>query len=70
MTEKEEFEKAGFTDYEAKLYAWLNYPEQIYLRAPDGPSFNWNTQSWLRFVDWSLPGNKRVLEQSRREMSL
>ena len=69
MNQKEEFEAAGFADYDAKLAAWkageAGGPFQIYFHAPPGCTAYWDTQAWLRFVDWTLPANTKALEVAR-----
>lgn len=70
--QKQEFEQAGFTDFDAKLKAWTDAeqggPLQVYFPAPPVCTARWDTQAWLRFVDWTLPANAKALESARKEL--
>ena len=73
--EKEEFEQAGFTDFDAKLRAWqishepgTRFPLYFNLAVPVCTAY-WNTQSWLRHVDWTIPANAMALAHAFADLA-
>jgi len=71
--QRAEFESAGFNDFDAKLEAWLFAENggawQLYFRAPDVCTAYWNTQSWLRHVDWTFPANSKALSAAKNRLA-
>ena len=72
MSQKEEFEQAGYREYEPKLKALLDAeaggPYQVWFVAPPVCTARWDMQSWLRFVDWSLAANGKALDAAKRAL--
>lgn len=52
---------------EARTRAWRNKEVEVSFGAPPVSTGYWGVDSWVNFVDWSLPGNaKAAMEEETK----